>query len=203
MQPDHQDNYWKKDSDKPSSDDIMEMYTPEPDSDEPNYPKKDDNSQKIKSNDEPIHWTAAEYIDNEKNSLWFVAFAIVVLCLISIDIFFLKSYTFSALVIVMALAVIVFSRRPARMIEYTLSGDQGLYIGERLYHFSELKTFGVINDHNQSSIVLIPTKRFSPSISVYFPSQLGEAIVDVFGARLPMKNLKLDTVDVIIRKLRL
>jgi len=203
MQSDHQNNYWKKDSTEPNPNEITEMYTPEPDSDVNNNSSKNDNIQKPIANNEPIHWTAAEYIDNEKNALWFVGFSIVILCLISIDIFFLKSYTFSALVIVMALAVIVFSRRPARLIEYTLSGNQGLYIGEKLYHFSEFKSFGIVSDRNQHSIILIPTKRFSPSISVYFPDKSGEAIVDIFGARLPMENLKLDAVDVIIRKLRL
>jgi hypothetical protein len=51
--------------------------------------------------------------------------------------------------------------------------------------------------------MLIPTKRFAPGVSVYFPTEVGEQIVDILGQRLPMENLKLDLVDVVVRKLRL
>jgi len=203
MQPDDQNNYWKKDSNESAPDHITEMYTPEPSTNEPNVIRNDDNSKESTIDNAPIHWSSSEYIDNEKNSTWFIGFSIVVLAFIAIDIFLLKSYTFSALVIVMAVAVIVFSRRPPRMVDYTLSGDQGLYVSERLYHFSEFKAFGLVRDHDQHSIVLIPTKRFAPSVSVYFPAEVGEGIVDILGARLPMETLKLDFVDIVIRKLRL
>lgn len=153
--------------------------------------------------EEPVHWTAHEYIHAEKNGLWYVIFVLVVLGLISIDIFLIKSYTFSALVIVMAVALIVYSRRAPREIQYALSGQQGLYVGERLYHFTEFKAFGLIKDGENHSIMLIPVKRFSPGVSVYFPEEAGEEIVDILGARLPMKPLKLDFMDVLIRRLRL
>jgi hypothetical protein len=151
----------------------------------------------------PVHWTAHEYIHSEKNGLWYILFAIVVLGLIAIDIFVLKSYTFSALVVVMAIALIVYSRRAPREVQYALSGGQGLYVGERLYHFSDFKAFGLIKDGEHHSIMLIPTKRFALGLSVYFPEEAGEEIVDILGARLPMKPLKLDFMDVLIRRLRL
>jgi len=151
----------------------------------------------------PVHWTAHEYIHLEKNGLWYVLFVLVVLGLIAVDIFLLKSYTFSALVIVMAVALIIYSRRPPREIQYALSSHQGLYVGERLYHFGEFKAFGLIKDGVHHSIMLIPTKRFAPGVSVYFPEEAGEEIVDILGARLPMRPLKLDFMDLLIRRLRL
>ena len=201
MQPDRQSNYWEKDTDEAGSDKITEMYEPESMADEPVDAIQ---SSTIPAMDNaPVHWSASEYANDGRNTMWFVTFAIVVLSLITIDIFLFKSYSFSALVIVMAIAVIVFATRPPRQINYTLSGAQGLYIGQRLYHFSEFKAFGLIRDHNQHSIMLIPTKRFSPGVSVYFPEETGEQIVDIFGARLPMENLKLDMIDIIVQKLRL
>lgn len=153
--------------------------------------------------DTPITWTAEEYIHIDKSPWWFVIFIIVVLGLISIDIFFLKSYTFSVLVVVMAVAVIIYTRRPPRTLTYALSMQQGLYVGERLYHFDEFKAFGLIKDGEHNSIMLIPRKRFSPGVSVYFPEEAGEEIVDILGKRLPMENLKLDVIDIVVRKLRL
>ena len=179
---------------------IQEMYTPTPII-EPQVSIIENVTPVIENS--PIHWSANEYIYREKNHLWFVIFAIVILVFIAGDIFFLKSYTFSALVVVMAISVVVFSRRPPRTIEYALSDDHGLYVGEKLYHFSEFKAFGVLQEEGYNSIILIPIKRFLPGVSVYFPQEVGEKIVDIFGARLPMETAKLDIIDIIVHKLRL
>lgn len=184
---------------QPNPEEIQEM-TQQP-VDEPQV--DDTQTQNATIDDAPINWMAQEYIHMEKNALWYVLFAVVVLGLIALDIFLLKSYTFSALVIVMAIAVIVFARRPPRTIQYTLSGRQGLYVAEKLYHFEDFKAFGLIKDGEHNSIMLIPTKRFAPGVSVYFPEEAGEEIVDILGARLPMQPLKLDALDILVRQLRL
>jgi len=151
----------------------------------------------------PITWSAQEYIHIDKGAGWFVIFALVVLSLVALDVFFLKSLTFSLLVIVMAVAIIIYVRRPPRVLTYALSPAQGLYVGERLYHFDEFRAFGLIKDGDHHSIMLIPRKRFAPGVSVFFPEEAGERIVDILNQRLPIEELKLDVVDLLIRKLRL
>lgn len=151
----------------------------------------------------PITWTAQEYIHLDRSPLWFIIFIIVVLGLIAVSIFLLQSWSFALLIVVMAAALLVYIRRPPRTLTYALSPRQGLYVGEKLYTFDEFKAFGLIQDAESNSIMLIPRKRFAPGVSVYFPNDAGERIVDILGQRLPMENLKLDIVDVIVRKLRL
>jgi len=151
----------------------------------------------------PVTWTAQEYVHLDRSPIWFVIFAIIILGFIAIDFFFLKSWTFSVLVIVMAIAVIVYINRPPRTLTYGLSAQQGLYVGERLYHLNDFRAFGLIQDGEHNSIMLIPIKRFAPGVSVYFPEEAGEEIVDILGQRLPMEPLKLDIVDIVVRKLRL
>lgn len=150
-----------------------------------------------------ITWSAQEYIHLDKGPTWFVVFGIVVLGLIALDILVLHAWTLSVLVIVMAVAIMVYIRRPPRTLTYGISSRKGLTVGERLYHFSEFKSFGVVKDGEHHSIMLIPTKRFSPGVSVYFPEESGEQIVDLLGQQLPMEDLKLDIIDVLVRKLRL
>lgn len=152
--------------------------------------------------EEPVRWQAHEYIHHEKNALWFVLFAVVVVGLILLAIFVIKSVTFAILVPVMAAALLVYTHRPPRLLSYTLS-RQGLHINDRLYPFSDFKGFGIIRDGQEYSVMLIPTKRFQPGVVVYFPENAGEAIVDMLGVRLPMQELHLDVVDKIIRKLRI
>lgn len=189
MKPDQQDNLWQQQPDA-----VVETNTPELNYVEPTASPVED---------EPVKWMANEYFHPEKNGLWYVLFALVVLGFIAVDLFVLKSYTFSVLVVVMAAAVIVYSRRAPRSIQYVLSGKQGLYIGEKLYNFADFKAFGLIRDGEHHSIMLIPVKRFGPGVSVYFPEEVGEQIVDILGNRLPMEILKLDAIDIIVRKLRL
>lgn len=151
---------------------------------------------------EPVRWQASEYIHQEKNGLWFTAFGIIVLGLMAVAIFVMQAWTFAVLIAVMAAAVIVYASRPPRVLTYTLS-EKGLYVGDRLYDFTEFKSFGVIRDGAEFSIMLIPTHRFKPGVTVYFPEQSGEQIVDRLGSRLPMQELHLDVIDKVVRKLRL
>jgi hypothetical protein len=152
--------------------------------------------------DEPLRWQATEYIHHEKDVLWFVVFAAIVIALMAVSILVIQSLSFSILIPVMAAALIVYTRRPPRLIDYTLSG-QGLFVNDQLYSFVDFKGFGVIRDGREFSIILIPTKRFKLGVSIYFPEEAGEAIVDMLGARLPMQEMHLDLFDRIIHKLRI
>ncbi len=188
-------NYWQED---PNEEPVQ--HAPEMSFDEPVAAPSTD--PQLKDQD-LVSWTAQEYIHLEKNGLWFAIFAILVLGIVALDILFLHTWTISLLVIVIAVAIIVYSRRAPRTLHYGVSPSHGLYVGERLYHFDEFKAFGLIRDGEHLSIMLLPVKRFSPGVSVYFPEEAGEKIVDILGKRLPMENLKLDAIDVVTRWLRL
>jgi len=151
----------------------------------------------------PVTWSAEEYVHIDKGYVWYILFALVILVFIAVGILLLRAYTFSVLVIVMAIAIVIYIRRPPRTLTYALSPQQGLYVGEKLYHFEDFKAFGLIRDGEHHSIMMIPRKRFAPGVSVYFPEESGEKIVDILGQRLPMQELKLDIIDVVVRKLRL
>lgn len=148
-----------------------------------------------------VNWEAREYIARDKNATWYVCFGIVVVAL-SVAAIFLKQFTFLLLIIVAAVALVTYSIRPPRVLHYSLS-SKGLSEGNNLYTFDSFKSFGVMNEDNHYSIVLIPKKRFSPSVVVYFPETSGEEIVDIFGAHLPMEPVKLDVLDKIVRLLRI
>lgn len=151
---------------------------------------------------EPVQWQAPEYLHHEKNPLWFISFGVIVIALTAAAIFLIQSWTFAILIPVMAAALIAYSHRPPRAMEYVLSG-KGLYINDTLHPFAEFKGFGVIHEETAYSLVFIPVRRFRPSLTVYFPEEKGEAIVDLLGVRLPMQPLKLDAFDKIVRLLGL
>lgn len=153
--------------------------------------------------DPPVSWVAKEHIHPDKGVWWFVAFSFIVLSLIAVDVFFLQSWTFSVLVVVMAVSIMVYVQRPPRDISYTLSPKEGLYSNEKLYPFDDFVSFGIVQDPDEQFIMLVPRRRFSPGVSVYFNDEEAERIVDILGHQLPMEEIKLDPIDILVRKLRL
>lgn len=151
---------------------------------------------------EPVQWQAVEYLQHTKTPIWYVGFVVVVALLMVAALLLMKSWTFAILIPVMAVALIVYSHRPLRQLNYVLS-SKGLHINEQLHPLGEFKSFGVMQDESLNSLILIPVKRFRPSLTVYFPTEVGERIVDTLGAYIPMQPVHLDAFDKIVRKLRI
>ena len=78
-----------------------------------------------------------------------------------------------------------------------------MYVADKLYDFSEFRAFGLTEDRGQHSAVLLPVKRFSPGLTIYFSEAEGELIVDMLGARLPMQEIHLDSLEKLIRWIKL
>lgn len=148
-----------------------------------------------------VTWQAQEYVTQEKNGGWYVGLVVVGLGLVALSIW-LQWWSFTALIVLSVVALMLYSVRPPRKLNYTIT-DKGLKEGDKLYKFSEYKSFGVLKDGNNYAIVLTPKKRFYPAVTVYFPETNGEAIVDGFGMRLPMAEVKLDVLDKLVRILRI
>jgi len=149
-----------------------------------------------------VEWDGQEYVTHDKNTGWYIGLIFVGLSFVAISVL-LQWWTFTALVVASVAALLVYALRPPRKIHYSLSAE-GLKEGQgRIYRFEDFRSFGVLQDDKRFAIVLRPKKRFSPSVTVFFPDVQGEEIVDMFGLRLPMEEVKLDFIDKIIKLLRI
>lgn len=147
-----------------------------------------------------ISWQASEYIHHQKGFLWFAGFGGVVVVLVGVAVW-LQAWTFVALIIVMAIAFLVYALRKPRALQYILTPDD-IQIGHKAYHYKDFRAFGIIPDGDIFSVQLIPVKRFMPAITIYFEEKDGERIVDALGTHLPMEQLEHDAVDRLMRRLR-
>ena len=148
-----------------------------------------------------VNWEAREYIEYKKNTGWYIGLAAITIGLCAVAIF-MQQWTFLLLIVVAVVALLTYSLRSPRLLHYSLT-DKGLSEGNNLYVFSDFRSFGVLNENNHYSIVLMPKKRFGSRVTVYFPEAEGEQIVDVFGAHLPMEPVKLDLLDRLVKFLRI
>ena len=149
-----------------------------------------------------IRWQALEYMQHQHEPIWYIGFGATVLILIAVAIFVFKSPTFAVLVPVMAVALALYVRRPPATIDYTVS-RKGIHVNDRLYTFDQFKSFSVVRQETTNHVVLIPRKRFQLGQNIYFPTEIGERLVDMLAARLPMKEISPDIIDKLLAKLRL
>ena len=152
--------------------------------------------------EELVRWEGVEYIHRERSARWFLIFGIVVVALLLVAIFLIKSWTFALLIPVMAFALIVYTRRPPAHIQYTLS-RKGLHVNDQLQPYDSFRAFSVVMHEGHNMIQLLPRKRFSMAEMVYFPDEVGEVVVDMLAARLPMKDASPDLFDRLITRLKL
>lgn len=137
----------------------------------------------------------------DKTAWWYVGLIAVGLILSGISVW-LQWWSFLAVVILSVVALLIYATRPPRVLRYSLS-NKGISEGDKLYEYSEFKSFGILQEGEHFAIVLTPMKRFFPRMLVFFPQAQGEEIVDAFGERLPMEEAKLDALDKLIKFLRI
>lgn len=190
MQPEQNQNYWQ-----PSAD--AQIDQPAPVAAEPEAAS----SVPSVDSDTVISWQASEYVHHEKGGSWFLALLGIAALLLLLDFFLIRSWTFGALILAMTLAVMVIARRPPRMVNYTLS-PEGIQIDQKYFGLHDFRAFGVVQENAFYSVRLIPNKRFMPMVSVFFPTEHGEGIVDILGSSLPMEHVELDPIDKLVEKIR-
>lgn len=147
-----------------------------------------------------VTWETPEYVSGEKGPGWYIGLFVIAAACIALDIFFLKAYLFTAVIVLATIAIILYSRNTPRLVACSLD-SRGLTIDNKLHLYSSFRSFGILDDGKRFSLVLIPKKRFSPGVSVYIPEDLGEQIVDIFGQRIPMEEVKQDFIDRLIKRL--
>src|SRR6476646_4679228 len=103
---------------------------------------------------DPIQWQAPEYVQERRSPWWFIGFWAVAVVLMALAAFIIRSWSFAILVPAMAAALMIYSHRPPRMLNYVLS-EKGLYINEKLHPISEFRSFGIMKDESIPSLMLI------------------------------------------------
>lgn len=150
---------------------------------------------------EPIQWQASEFIDHEKNNNWFILLGLgtVVTCVV---IYFMSQSTFSIAVVILAAIVFgITAKQKPRTMSYMLS-DQGIKVGDKHYKYDDFKSFNMAQEGALWSIILQPTKRFMPSLTIYFDQNDGERIFDTLAAQMPHQERTTDSVDSFLRRIR-
>lgn len=154
-----------------------------------------------KKPEQTISWEASEFIHRPKGVGWFLGFMVFAVALLGFGVFILRDFVTTGGFVIMLVAIVVVAVRPPRILRYVIDGS-GVRIGEKLYPYHQFQSYGVLQEGGVWSILLMPTGRFQPPLSIYFSREQGEKIVDILGTYLPMEEHKPDIIDRLSSKLR-
>lgn len=151
--------------------------------------------------DGSISWTASEFIAHSKSSGWYMVLIGAALVIAVLVWLVTKDMVSSAVVVIGALLLAVYGARQPRQLEYRVD-QQGLAIGARQHGFHEFRSFSIVPEGAFNGIVLMPLKRFSPLITIYYAPEDEDKIVALLSERLPMEERKKDVIDRLMWRIR-
>lgn len=148
-----------------------------------------------------VEWTASEFIAHEKSTTWYIQLAIAA-ALLAVALFLLTGDVITGAVVLVGAAFLGFyGARQPRQLQYRLDG-QGITIGQKHFGYSEFRSFSVIPEGAFSSIMLMPLKRFAPTLSIYYAPEQEEEIAALLSQQLPYHERQADAVDRLMRRIR-
>ena len=176
-------------------------FAPQDTQDQP-FDESNDAAQPDQGNDAVIRWQGTEYLHQDQTKTWYIVLGVVTVVLMALAIILMQSFTFALLIPVMAVTLVVYTRRPPAINDYILS-RKGLHVNDKLYPFAQFKSFSIVRTAGVNSVVLVPRKRFQIAQTLYFPEEIGEQLVDMLAARLPVREGTPDVIDRFLSRLKL
>ena len=148
-----------------------------------------------------ISWSASEFVSYQKGASWYVGILTVVMIVAAIIVLITSDFISAGVTILVGILFLVFASRKPRVLTYAISSS-GIQVGEKQYSFSELRSFAVIDEGSLRSIMLLPTQRFKPAVSIYYEPNEEQKIIDTLGSYLPHEERKQELIDRFMHKIR-
>lgn len=149
-----------------------------------------------------VTWSASEFIAHEKSPLWYVALGACTFLVVAIVYLLTKDVVAVIALAFVAMLFGVLGAHKPRVLNYHVDTG-GLTIDKKFYPYSEFKSFGVVDEGAFSSIVFMPMRRFMPTLTIYYPPENEDDVVEALSAYLPFAPASHDLIDRMMRRIRL
>lgn len=145
-----------------------------------------------------VDWTASEFIAHDKSPMWYLALAGVTLVLVLLAYFLFHDVIATVSIVLLSIIFGALASHKPRVLEYRID-PAGVHVGPKVYPYEQFKSFGIVREGAFSNITLMPLKRFSPALTVYYPPESEEPIVAAMADYLPMADVPNDAIDRFLR----
>lgn len=145
-------------------------------------------------------WEASEYIYHEKPAFYYLGLWVIT-AVIAAALAYFQQWLSIAVVVVMALAVMVYSRKQPRTLQYQLDAT-GVTIHGDIQPFTSFHSYGVMQDTAWYSVDLEPNKRFVPRLTLICENDDIDTIDKILSQHLPRVDRDPDWIERTTRYLR-
>ena len=152
-------------------------------------------------NMEKIEWKADEYTAGKRGKSFYVIFGLAVLIFGALAVI-IRSWTFLAVVVLAAVALIMQSKSKPPTIKYSVSADT-VKIDDKEFPLDSFKgySFAGLNG-NPSSINFVPKKRFGAQTVLHLPKDFEvKKLRKLLAKRLPEVAGEADLFDFVTQKI--
>jgi hypothetical protein len=136
---------------------------------------------------ESLTWAAKEFIEHDRGAGWYVVLLIGMFLIAAVIYLITKDFFAVGAIVTVALIAAVYASHKPKELTYELS-SRTIRVGERTYGYNMFKSFSVAHEGVHTSIILEPTKRFYPPMTLYFPPEMEQQIANNIGNHIPMQE---------------
>jgi hypothetical protein len=95
----------------------------------------------------------------------------------------------------------ILAGKQPRQLSYSLD-TSGITIGEKFYSYEMFKSFTILEEGAIGCVNLLPLKRFMPELSIYYPPEEEEKILNVLTGSLPNDQKQEHSFDRLMKRIR-
>lgn len=138
-------------------------------------------------------WEASEYVHHDKSASWYVWLWIAV-ALICAGLGLLQQWLSIAVIVVMAVAIVMYSRKQPRVLKYELD-DHGITIDGKLTRYNLYKSYSIQKQIGWQEVDLEPSQRFSPRLTLLGEDETLPHIESILSQHLPRVDREPDFIE--------
>jgi hypothetical protein len=145
-------------------------------------------------------WEASEYVFHEKPFAWYIGLWAVTAVLCG-GLGLMRQWLSIVVVVITALAVMVYSRKEPRTLGYALD-EHGISIDGKLSPYHLFKSYSVHEEVSWQEIDLEPARRFAPRLTVLCEHDSFDQINEILTQHLPRLDRDPDWVEQLTRYIK-
>lgn len=148
-----------------------------------------------------VTWTASEYIAHHKSAAWYLFFILGIAACSGLIFLLTKDIISTVVIIFCGILFAILAARKPRQLGYKVDAA-GITIDDKFYPYTQFKFFSLVQDGVIGGINFWPLKRFMPELSIYYPPEQADKIIEIISEHLPNEQRDEHIADRMLKKIR-
>jgi hypothetical protein len=144
-----------------------------------------------------IAWQDYEFPVKTKSLKWFIKIIIATIVIGAVLYLLSRDYVTIVALFVGVLILVVYSFRKPKMTNFMIDKYR-VVVGKHQFNFLDYRAYFMKEYENHNAVVLIPYKRFAPSVTIYIRADYVDKVVDFISQIIPIGAEPFNMIDFIL-----